>query len=271
MSGSAVDVVAVLERLGDILAAVAFLLAAASLVIRVRRSRGVERQQLKWFAFVGLIALAGLAVAMVQVLGGSQPGEEGGSLLDVLGAVGWGTALLSIVIGIPVATGLAILRHRLYDVDVVIRRTVVYGALTAVLLASYLGLVLLLQLALSPLTEDSDLAIAGSTLAVAALFRPARARIQAAVDRRFYRRRYDAARTLEGFGARAPRRSRARLALSAELRAVVADTMQPSARVALAAGGAGGERAPPGLVAVDGDRRRLSPRGGPACGTGDRG
>jgi hypothetical protein len=218
----------VLARAGDVLAGIAFVLAAASVVIRFRRSRGVERQQLKWFAYVGVLAALGLGVAMVAVLFGTQPGEDGGgTTLDILGAVGWFTALFAIVVGIPVATGMAILRHRLYDIDVVINRTLVYGALTATLLLSYLGLVLLLQLTLSPLTEDNGLAIAGSTLGVAALFRPARARIQALVDRRFYRRKYDAARTLEGFGARL--RDEVELdSLSAELRAVVADTMQPA-------------------------------------------
>jgi hypothetical protein len=218
----------VLARAGDVLAGIAFVLAAASLVVRFRRSRGVERQQLKWFAYVGLLAATGLGVAMMQVLFGTQPGEDGGgTTLDILGAVGWFTALGAIVIGIPVATGMAILRHRLYDIDVVINRTLVYGALTATLLLSYLGLVLLLQLALGPLTEDNGLAIAGSTLGVAALFRPARARIQQLVDRRFYRSKYDAAHTIERFGARV--RDEVELdSLSAELRAVVADTMQPA-------------------------------------------
>jgi hypothetical protein len=229
IGGPAADVWPVMSRAGDVLAGIAFALAAASLVVRFRRSRGVERQQLKWFAYVGLLAATGLGVAMAQVLFGAQPGdsEAEAGWLEVVGAVGWFTALAAIVIGIPVATGMAILRHRLYDIDVVINRTLVYGALTATLLLSYLGLVLLLQLSLSPLTEDNGLAIAGSTLGVAALFRPARARIQELVDRRFYRRKYDAAQTIESFGSRL--RDQVELdALSAELRTVVADTMQPA-------------------------------------------
>ena len=222
------DALPVVARVGDVLTAFAFVLAAASLVVRFRRSRGVERQQLKWFAYVGLVAAAGLVVAMAQVLFGLQPDEEGAAgWLEVAGAVGWFTALVAIVLGIPIATGMAILRHRLYDIDVVINRTLVYGALTATLAAAYLGSVLLLQLALSPLTEDSGLAIAGSTLGVAALFRPARARIQELVDRRFYRRKYDAVQTIERFGAHL--RDEVELgALSAELRGVVAETMQPA-------------------------------------------
>jgi hypothetical protein len=228
IGGAFGDALEVVARAGDVLAGLAFLLASASLVVRFRRSRGIERQQLKWFVWVGLLAAAGLAAAMVVVLFGPSEGEEGGSTaLYILGAGGWFTALAAIVIGIPVATGFAILRHRLYDIDVVINRTLVYGALTATLLLSYLGLVLLLQLALGPLTEDNGLAIAGSTLGVAALFRPARGRIQGAVDRRFYRRKYDASQTIASFGSRL--RDQVELdSLSAELRAVVADTMQPA-------------------------------------------
>jgi hypothetical protein len=191
----------------------------ASLLLRYRRATGVGRQQIKWLAY----AAAALAACVFVIP-------------DVLKAI-WGETdaiaaaqkLLEAapIAGIPVATGIAIVRYRLYDIDVVINRTLVYGALTAALAGAYLSSVLLLQLVLSPLTEQSDLAIAGSTLAVAALFRPLRGRIQSAVDRRFYRRRYDAAHTLEGFGGRL--RDEVDLdALAADLRSVVADTMQPA-------------------------------------------
>jgi hypothetical protein len=228
IGGPVGDVLPLAAGLGEVLAAMGVVLAAASLVVRFRRSRGVERQQLKWFAYIGLLAASGLALAMLADLSGTQSGEDGGSAwLEVVGAVGWFTALIAIVLGIPIATGMAILRHRLYDIDVVINRTLVYGALTATLAAAYLGSVLLLQLALSPLTEDSGLAIAGSTLAVAALFRPARARIQELVDRRFFRSNYDASHTIERFGAHL--RDEVELdALSAELRGVVRETMQPA-------------------------------------------
>jgi hypothetical protein len=186
------------------------LASVASLILRFRRSRGVERQQLKWFTLAGaLTALGGLAVFL--------PTDSVWTAVLFFGAA----------LSIPVAAGIAILRYRLYDIDVVVNRTLVYGSVTALLAGSYLGLVLLLQVAFSPVTEGSGLAVALSTLAVAAVFRPVRGRVQALVDRRFYRRKYDAQRTLEGFAAHL--RDEVDLdALRGELTGVVGETMQPS-------------------------------------------
>ena len=221
-SAAARELISVLDLIGNVLQAVALLGAVAAVVVRLRRSRGIERQQLKWFAYVVAVAVGGLVFAIVL---SSAAGEA--DWVGVAAPTGWFTALAMVGFGIPAATGLAVLRYRLYEIDVVIRRTLVYAGLTATLAATYLGAVLLLQLALDPVTSGSSLAVAVSTLAVAALFRPARGRIQAAVDHRFYRRRYDAARTLEAFSSRL--RDQVDLdALGGELRAVVTDTMQPS-------------------------------------------
>jgi hypothetical protein len=185
--------------------------AVVSIVMRYRRATGVERLQLKQFVLAGGV----IVVVMVTAV----PFYYDSELVRALAGLGF--------VALPAAVALAILRYRLYDIDVLIRRTLVYGGLSATLAATYVAGVLLLQLALGPLTEQSDLAIAGSTLAVAAVVRPARARIQAFVDRRFYRRKYDAARTVEGFGARL--RDEVELeSLSAELRRVASDTMQPA-------------------------------------------
>jgi hypothetical protein len=214
--GTLEDVVAVMARLGDVFIAVAFVLAGTSVVLRFRRATGRERAQLKWFSLVGGLVVLALGLAMLEVL-------FPGGWRRYVGAVGWFGFLFLALIGVPVATGVAILRHRLYDIDVVIRRTLVYAALTATLAAAYLGSVLLTGLAIG----ESDLAIAAATLAVAALFRPARTRIQAAVDHRFYRSRYDAARTLDAFGGRL--RDQVDLdALAADLRGVTHETMQPA-------------------------------------------
>jgi hypothetical protein len=212
IDGSLGDVFELFQGVGFACFALAAIGSTGSLVVRFRRSHGVERQQLKWMAAAAaLVVAAWLLHAFVD-----EALAEDISLIIPL-------ALLAL----PAAAAVAILRYRLYDFDLVVNRTLVYGALTATLAGSYLGIVLLLQLALEPLTSDSGLAIAGSTLAVAALFRPLRGRIQELVDRRFYRRRYDAARTVERFSARL--RDEVELeSLSAELRGVVRETVQPA-------------------------------------------
>jgi hypothetical protein len=193
-----------------------FIGGVAGLVTRYRRSTGHEKAQLRW------VALGGVAFVVIYI--GTLPLSffpAHGTLGDAITAFSQAAFAT-----LPIGIGFAILRQRLYDIDVVINRALVYGSLTAALAAVYLGSVLLLQLLLQRFTEGSGLAVAASTLATAALVRPARARIQGAVDRRFFRRKYDASRTLERFGERL--RDEVDLdALTAELRAVVADTMQP--------------------------------------------
>jgi hypothetical protein len=185
--------------------------AAGSLVVRYRRARGMERQQLRWLALAAAVAAVALLVAVAAAV-------MGGSLSVVLVAAGVSVALL------PLATGAAILRYRLYDLDRIISRTLAWGLLTVLLGGGYALVVLGLGQLLG---RDSSLVVAAATLAVAALFQPARRRIQAVVDRRFNRRRHDAARIIEGFGARL--RDQVDLdSLSTELLAVVDHTMQPT-------------------------------------------
>src|SRR5215218_1283016 len=184
--------------------------AAGSLVVRFRRARGVERQQLRWLALAAALA-AGLL--LVAVAAGAM-GRDG----VVLAAIGTCVALL------PLATGAAILRYRLYDLDRIISRTLAYGLLTLLLGGGYASVVLGLGQLLG---RDSNLVVAAATLAVAAVFQPTRRRIQALVDRRFNRRRYDAAQTIQAFSGRL--RQQVDLeALTGELLAVVEQTMQPT-------------------------------------------
>ena len=212
---SAQAVLEVLATVGFVLLIVGILLAAVSLVVRFRRSRGVERQQIKWVA-----AAAGLLAAAFL---------SGPALfwwLPVLGDAWEAVIVLSIAL-IPITAGFSILRYHLYDIDRIINRTVVYLALTVLLAGLYFGIVIGLQQAFSGLTRGNDLAIAGSTLAVAALFRPARRRIQALVDRRFYRQRYDAEQTLRVFSQRL--RDEVDLdQLGADLGSIIYETMQPT-------------------------------------------
>jgi hypothetical protein len=206
-------VISPLDGLSLLLVAIGTVGSAISLIVRFRRSAGQERQQLKW------LTLAGTVVVLTLV--GVMPAY------DALGADVSNALIMLSVIGLPVAAGIAILQYRLYDIDVVINRTLVYGALTALLAGTYLLSVLLLQLALDAVTQGSGLAVAASTLGTAALFRPARARIQSVVDRSFFRRRYDAARTLAGFSSRV--RDQVGLdVLADDLRSVVVETMQPA-------------------------------------------
>jgi hypothetical protein len=205
-----------LYNVGSALLLLAGLAAVVSLVMRFRRALGDERQQLKWFVFAAALTFT----AVVATIGRS--GIHSPLLKVAVAVLG-----LLIIPSLPVAVGIAILRYRLWDIDVLINRTLVYGVLTAALALVYLGSVVLLQGLLRGLTgQRSDLAVVAATLLVAVLFRPLRQCLQAGIDRRFYRRKYDAAQTLAAFCARL--RDEVDLdAVTADLLAVVDDTVQP--------------------------------------------
>jgi hypothetical protein len=190
------------------------LVGAGSLLLRFRRARGVERLQLRWLALAAACAAVLLLVGLVAGILALDP--------VVLASLALCLALL------PLAAGASILRYRLYDLDRIVSRTVAYGLLTLVLGLGYAGAVLLLGQLFGGLGDrPPSWAVAGATLSVAAIFQPARLRVQAVVDRRFNRRRYDAARTVEAFAARL--RDQVDLdAVRTELLEVVAETVQPT-------------------------------------------
>jgi hypothetical protein len=191
---------------------------ASSMLMRLRYSGRIERQQIKWFAYATVVVISGVILKNVVY-----------PVVSVTWV--WWVGLILTAVGVvssPVAMGLAILRYRLYEIDLIINRTLVYVSLTATLAAVYLGGVVLLQYVFRTLTGgESQLAIVASTLTIAAMFSPLRRRIQALVDRRFYRRKYDARKTLEAFSAKL--RDETDLeALSGDLLEVVQETMQPA-------------------------------------------
>ena len=194
------------------------IVAAASLFARMHRARGVERQQIKWFAYATVVLVGGavLAFTVSEATGLRWLGELG-LVLTMVGLA-----------GLPLAIGIAVLRYRLYNIDRIINRTLVYGSLTTMLLAVYFGGIVVLQWLFVLLTgERSTLAVVASTLVIAALFTPLRRRIQGFIDRRFYRRKYDTRKTLEAFSAQL--RNETDLgALSDDLVEVVRETMQPA-------------------------------------------
>jgi hypothetical protein len=198
------------------------LVAAASVVVGRRGARGVERQQIKWLLYAGALFFLGPTFQITAFYILRVEGAWGLWVGSLLGAIGG--------LGGPIAIGVAILRYRLYEIDILINRTLVYGLLTAILVGVYLGGVTATQALLSTITGQEQLPqliVVASTLLIAALFSPLRRRIQSFIDRSFYRRKYDAAKTLEGFSMKL--RDETDLgALSDDLVAVVRETMQPA-------------------------------------------
>jgi hypothetical protein len=186
-------------------------------VVRFRRAHGIEREQLKWILYAATVVGIGL-VAQIPISIAMAPDAAANASNAIA------TSAFACV---PVAIGIAVLRYRLYDIDVLIRRTIVYGATTGAIAVAFFGGIVVLQAVLDPLTSGSELAVAASTLLSFALFQPLRRRFQSAVDRRFYRSRYDAARTLDAFSVRL--RDEADLdAVRGGLLDAVRDTLHPA-------------------------------------------
>lgn len=204
----------------EVLFAIGVVGAAASIVVRLRRSSGVERRQLEWFAYTTVVFI-GSSVLMGIISDASGVGW--------LGRVSFVLSMVGLVC-LPVAVGVAILRYRLYDIDLIINRTLVYGPLTATLVLVYFGGVATTESVFRALTgehQQPQLAIVVSTLAIAALFSPLRRRIQGFIDRRFYRSTYDARKTLEAFSIKLREETDLEVLMS-ELTAVTRETMQPA-------------------------------------------
>ena len=201
---------------GAILASASMVASAVSLIIRMRRAGRVERQQIKWLAYGGAVVVGTVFVS---------------SVIATIWSEDLGISLIIIsLLGVPIFTGVAILRYRLYDIDIIINRTLVYGSLTLMLALLYFGGVTATQALFRALTGQEQLpqlVVVGSTLVIAALFNPLRRRIQSFIDRRFYRSKYDARKTLEAFSARL-REETDLEALNGELVEVVTETMQPA-------------------------------------------
>jgi hypothetical protein len=202
-----------------------------SLILRLYRTWGDERQQIKWFLFAAVPAALCLSPTLLQYMVDRFTAEFLSAKVQIMS---WDVYMylfhvsLFGLLAVSVCTYIAILKYRLYDIDVIINRTLVYGLLTATLVALYVGGILLLQSVFVVLTgEKSTLAVVASTLLIAALFNPLRQRIQSFIDRRFYRRKYDARKTLEAFSSKL--RDETDLdALSEDLTSVVRETMQPA-------------------------------------------
>jgi hypothetical protein len=217
--GGAVDeVVDTLGGFGLVLLMLCFLASVAVPFVRLNRAREQERQQIKWFAYASAVMVGGLLVILL-----------GAGSSKLMWDLGWLVGVVGFVF-LPVATAIAILKYRLYDIDRIINRTLVYGLLTVILVAVYFGGVTATQALLRTITGQEQLpqlVVVASTLVIAALFTPLRRRIQSFIDRRFYRRKYDSRKTLEAFSAKL-RNDSDLDALSDDLVGVVRETMQPA-------------------------------------------